>query len=183
MRTLLPALLLLPSLAAAAGIGTSGVTRENNIYTVHIDARIDAPLAVVHAAISDFEHLTAINPSIEESRVLIETLDLQRVRTVVRVCILIFCKRVVQVQDIRKPDAYTIEASMVPGEGDFRSGIARWVLHAEGGVTLLHFTVVFEPDFWVPPLIGTWMIEEKLIEEVEVTARYIEQQVHGATAD
>jgi hypothetical protein len=39
------------------------------------------------------------------------------------------------------------------------------------------------PDFWVPPLIGTWMIEDKLVEEVELTARHIEQQARGVVAD
>jgi hypothetical protein len=179
VRNLLLALLLMPVLAAAVEITTSGVTQENNTYTVHVDARIEAPLSLVHATISDFANLADINPSIEESQVLVQTRDRQRVRTVVNVCILIFCKRVVQVQDVRKPDAYTIEANMVPGEGDFRSGFARWVLRADDGATRIHFTEVFEPDFWVPPLIGTWMIEDKLVEEVEVTARYIEQLTRG----
>ncbi len=182
MRNLLLVLLLMPVLAAAVEITSSGVTQVNNSYTVHIDARIDAPLSMVYATISDFAHLTDINPSIEESEVLIETLDLQRVRTVVHVCILIFCKQVVQVQDVRKPDAWTMEANMVPGEGDFRSGFARWVLQAEDGVTRLHFTEEFEPGFWVPPMIGAWMIESKLVEEVELTAHYIEQQASGARA-
>ena len=183
MRKLLLALLLLPPLVSASEIIASGVTKENNTYTLYVYARIDAPLPMVHATITDFANLAAINPSIEESRVLMQTPDQQRVRTVVSVCILIFCKRVVQVQDIRKPDDYTIEATMVPGAGDFRSGFARWTLQAQDDVTRLRFTEVFEPDFWVPPLIGTWLIEDKLVEEVEVTARYIEQQARGVVAD
>jgi hypothetical protein len=90
---------------------------------------------------------------------------------------------VVQVQDVRMPDAHTIEASMVKGEGDFRSGEARWVLQEHEGATRLHFSHVFEPDFWVPPLIGPWMIEDKLVEEIEVTGRHIEQQARGAVSD
>jgi hypothetical protein len=183
MRTLLLALLLLPPLASAAEIIASGVTQENSTYTLYVYARIDAPLPMVHATITDFANLAAINPSIEESQVLMQAPDQQRVRTVVSVCILIFCKRVVQVQDVRKPDDHTIEATMVPGAGDFRSGSARWTLQAQDGVTRLRFIEVFEPDFWVPPLIGPWMIEDKLVEEVEVTARYIEQQARGVVAD
>lgn len=183
MRKLLLALLLLPSLVSAADIIASGVTEENNTYTLYVYARIDAPLPMVHAAITDFANLATINPSIEESQVLMQTPDQQRVRTVVRVCILIFCKRVVQVQDVREPDDYTIEATMVPGAGDFLSGSARWTLQAQNGVTRLRFIEVFVPDFWVPPLIGTWMIEDKLVEEVELTARHIEQQARGVVAD
>lgn len=175
MRRLLPVLLLLPLPAPAVEITASGVVREDSVYTAHVDARIEAPLALVHAAITDFENLAAVNPSFEQSSVLIRTAERQRVRTVINVCILIFCKRVVQVQDVRMPDMHTIEATAVPGAGDFRSGQARWVLQAEGDATRLHFSHVFEPDFWVPPLIGPWMIEDKLVEEVEVTGRYIER--------
>ena len=159
MRSLMPVLLLMPLSATAVDITSSGVTQEDSVYTVHVDAHF------------------------EESSVLISTADWQRVRTVVNVCILIFCKHMVQVQDVRMPDAYTIEASMVPGAGDFRSGEARWVLQEHTGATRLHFSHVFEPDFWVPPLIGPWMIENKLVEEVEVTARYIEHQARGAVSD
>ena len=183
MRSLMPALLLMPLSATAVDITSSGVTQEDSVYTVHVDAHIAAPLPMVRATITDFENLAAINPSFEESSVLIRAADWQRVRTVVNVCILIFCKRMVQVQDVRMPDAHTIMASMVPGEGDFRSGEARWVLQEHAGATLLHFSHVFEPDFWVPPLIGPWMIENKLVEEVEVTARYIEHQARGAVSD
>jgi hypothetical protein len=87
MRKLLLALLLLPSLVSAADIIASGVTEENNTYTLYVYARIDAPLPMVHAAITDFANLATINPSIEESQVLMQTPDQQRVRTVVRVCI------------------------------------------------------------------------------------------------
>jgi hypothetical protein len=183
MRNLLLVLLLSPPLASAADITASGITQENNTYTLHVDAHIDAPLSMVRATITDFASLATINPSIEESRVLIQTPERQRVRTVVNVCILIFCKRVVQVQDVSILGDETIEATMVPGAGDFRSGLARWTLQAAAGGTRLHFFVVMEPDFWVPPLIGPWMIEDKLVEEVEVTARYIEQQARGAVSD
>ena len=97
-----------------------------------------------------------------------------RVRSVVRVCILIFCKRVVQVQDVTLVDDHTVVATMVPGAGDFRAGLSRWELTAVGAATELHFTQVFEPDFWVPPLIGPWLIEKKLVREVAETAMYIE---------
>jgi hypothetical protein len=183
MRSLLPVLLLMPFSAAAVDISSSGIRQEDSAYSVHVDAYIDAPLSVVRAAITNFENLAAINPSFEESSVLIRTAELQRVRTVVNVCILVFCKRIVQVQDVRMPDAYTIRASMVPGISDFRSGEARWLLQEQDGGTQLHFSHVFEPDFWVPPLIGPWMIERKLVEEVEVTAHHIEQQARKAVPE
>jgi hypothetical protein len=177
VQALFPGLLLLPSVLLAGEVLDSRVTHDGSEYYLSITARVDAPLAVVYQSITDFTNLAAINPSIEESQVIASPgSDRFRVRSVIRVCILIFCKRVVQVQDVTLVDSRTVVATMVPGDGDFRAGLARWELAADGAATELYFTEAFEPDFWVPPLIGPWLIEKKLVREVAETAMYIEIQ-------
>ena len=168
-------LLLFPCVLLAGEILDSSVTHDGTVYRLSISARVDAPLAVVYRSITDFSNLAAINPSIEESQVIAsQGADRQRVRSVIRVCILVFCKRVEQVQDVTLVDQRTVVATMVPGAGDFRAGSARWELTAADTGTGLHFTEVFEPDFWVPPLIGPWLIEKQLVREVAETVMYIE---------
>jgi hypothetical protein len=180
LRGLFVILLLLPCVLPAGEILDSKVTHDGVVYRLSITARVDAPLAVVYQAITDFNNLSAINPAIEESQVLVsEDAGRQRVRSVIRVCILVFCKRVEQVQDVTLVDARTLVATMVPGAGDFRGGLARWELMPDGDGTVLHFTEVFEPDFWVPPVIGPWLIEKKLVNEVAESAMYIELTVAG----
>ena len=173
-------LMLFPCVLLAGEILNSSVTHDGTVYRLSITARVEAPLAVVYQSITDFTNLAAINPSIEESQVLeLQGADRQRVRSVIRVCILVFCKRVVQVQDVTLVDSRTVVATIVPGAGDFRAGLARWELTAVGTATDLHFTETFEPDFWVPPLIGPWLIEKKLVREVAETTMYIEAQAGG----
>ena len=173
-------LMLFPCILLAGQILDSNVVHDEPVYRLSITARVDATLAVVYQSITDFTNLAAINPSIEESQVLeSQGADRLRVRSVIRVCILVFCKRVVQVQDVTLVDSRTVVATIVPGAGDFRAGLARWELTAVGTATDLHFTEAFEPDFWVPPVIGPWLIEKKLVREVEETAMYIEAQAGG----
>jgi len=173
-------LISFPCLLLAGEILTSSVTHEGAVYRLSINARVDAPLAIVYQSITDFTNLSAINPSIEESQVLQSRgADQRRVRSVIRVCILVFCKRVEQVQDVTLLDGRTVVAMMVPGAGDFRAGLARWELTTVGTATDLHFTEVFEPDFWVPPVIGPWLIEKKLVREVAETTIYIEALAGG----
>ena len=170
-------LILLPCVLHAGEIMDSSVTHDGAVYRLSISARMDAPLAVVYRSITDFSNLSAINPAIEESQVLESRgAGQSRVRSVIKVCILVFCKRVEQVQDVTLVDGRTVVARMVPGAGDFRAGLARWELTAVGTATDLHFTETFEPDFWVPPLIGPWLIEKKLVREVAETTLYIEGQ-------
>ena len=180
LSLLCPGLLLLPCVVQAGVVQDSSVHREGDVYSLSITAHVEAPLEQVYRSVTDFANLAAINPSIEESGVLESQGNRQRVRSVIRVCILVFCKRVVQVQDVTLVDARTVVAVMVPGEGDFRAGMARWQLTPVGGGTELLFTETFEPDFWVPPLIGTWLIERELVREVAETAMYIEGMTNGS---
>ena len=171
--------LLLPCLTQAGTIQDSSVSREGDSYSLSVTALIEAPPAQVYRSITDFSNLPAINPSIEESAVLESQGHRHRVHSVIRVCILVFCKRVEQVQDVTLVDSRTIVAVMVPGAGDFRTGEARWKLTTDGVATELLFTETFEPDFWVPPVIGTWLIERELVREVAETALYIEGMTYG----
>ena len=178
VRRLGAAVLLLPASSLAGDILASSVTHDGDSYFLSVTARIDAPIDIVYQSITDFDNLAAINPAIEESQLLaMPGADKRLVRSVIKVCILMFCKRVEQVQDVRMKEAYAIEAVVLPESSDFRSGFARWQLTTSGTSTELLFTNTFEPDFWVPPVIGPWLIKRKLMREVAETAMYIEVKV------
>ena len=161
---------------------TSSVTHADGHYDLAITARIDAPSDAVLHAITDYSNLAAVNPDIEVSELLgVTRAGVSTVRTVIRVCILVFCKQVEQLQRVMQPDAQTIEAEIIPEGSDFRSGFARWQLRSPTAVTtVLRFTETFEPDFWVPPVIGPWLIQRKLVREVTETVMYIEAQQAAA---
>jgi hypothetical protein len=173
----------MPAAATAGEILTSSVTHTDGRYDLAITARIDAPSEAVLRAITDYSNLAAINPDIEVSELLGTTpAGVSTVRTIIHVCILVFCKRVEQLQYVTSPDANTIEAVIVPEGSDFRSGFARWQLASPTAVTTeLQFTQTFEPDFWVPPVIGPWLIQRKLVREVTETVMYIEARQAAGT--
>lgn len=166
----------MPAEAAAGEILAASVTHVEARYEVAIRARIDAPANVVRRAITDYDNLAAINPDIEVSELLAsDAAGVSRVHTVINVCILVFCKRVEQLQQVRQVDMNTIEAVMIPEGSDFRYGVARWRLSSPAAATtVLEFTETFEPDFWVPPVIGPWLIQRKLVREVTETSANIE---------
>ena len=171
----------MPGGAAAAEILASSVTHADGRYELAINARIDAPRDAVFRAITDYSNLAAINPDIEVSELLATTPGGEAtVRTVILVCILVFCKRVEQLQRVTQYDESSIEAVISPEGSDFRSGVARWQLASPTAATTeLQFSDTFVPDFWVPPVIGPWLLERKLVREVAETAAYIEAR-HGA---
>jgi len=183
MRHVVLGMLMLAAPVSAEEILDSWVTHDAGTYRMSVDINIQAPSAIVHQRITDYAHLPEINPSIEESEVL-EVLGpyRHRVRSIVKVCILFYCRHVNQVQDISQTGRDVLEAVTLPELSDFRRGLARWRLTGNGAATRLQFNAEFEPDFWVPPLIGPWLIKRKLVYEVADTARRIERTVYTGAA-
>ena len=183
MKGLLFTLLLVPVLAQAGRILDSSASVENGIYRVGVVAGINAPADALLRTITDYAHLTAINSSILESSVL-QTFSpaRHRVRTLMRVCILVFCRDVLQVQDIEQLDATHLVADIVPEHSDFGAGRAEWTLQGLPGRTLLNFHAWVEPSFWVPPVLGAWLFRRKIISEMLETAAHIEMHVMEQSA-
>ena len=180
MRRLVLFLLLVPWHAGGGEILESSIALDDARYRAFVRARIDAPPRAVYDTITDYPALPAVTPSIRSAEVLqVLGRGRHRIRTVTEACILIFCKNVRLVQDVEQREAWQLEAVTLPEVSDFKSSLARWrLLPVEGG-TELHFTQVFEPDFWVPAVIGPWMIERLLVEEVRATTAYIERRFAG----
>lgn len=175
--------LFVPMATVAGVILDAAVIQRNGVYDASVDVMINAPMETVIQLITDYDNLAAINPSIEESRVLLAYgPDKHRVHSVIRVCILIFCKQVLQVQDVERLDNTTIEAVTLPADSDFISSVARWRFTEMGQATTMHFTQQFEPDFWVPAVVGPWLVKRTLVHEVSQTAIAIERMARKERA-
>lgn len=165
--------------AAAVGAGEVVeivVERSDARYRVVIDARFDAPVERVRGLLTDFPHLGRINDSIRHSEVL-ATLSPQRhrVRTEARVCVALLCKDIAQVQDVAVLPNGDLEATVRPADSDFRYGAAYWEFRAQGAATHMRFRSEIEPAFWVPPLIGPWLIRRALHAEATKTIANLER--------
>jgi hypothetical protein len=178
-RLLWCALPAVPLLCSAGGVLDSSVGYDAGQYTLSIEARIDAPVAVVYRLITDYDHLHDINPAIRESRILRTDSPLKhRIRTVTRVCVLFYCRDVTQSQDMVQSPGYTIEAIILPQDSDFRRGHAHWRLTAEGDTTVMRFRAELVPAFFLPPLIGPWLIRREMVNQITEIVMQIEARYH-----
>jgi hypothetical protein len=164
---------------SAAEIQSLQVTRSGTRYHVDMEVRLQAPSAASYAVFAAPGNLPRINPAVRQVQLIEQHPDDQaRIYTEVRVCALLYCKTLRQMQDMRyaaRADGGDLHAEVLPARSDFSYGRADWQFRPAGAATQLHFSAELEPAFWVPPLIGPWLVERSLREEAERTSAGIER--------
>jgi hypothetical protein len=162
--------------AGAARIDRLEVHRSGETYRVTLEVRLAAPPERVWAVLTDFHGLARLSPAFREVEVLeAPAAGLQRVRTLARLCVLVFCRDAEQVQDFRRPGPGVLSALVDPALSDLREGEAHWRLEPDGAGTHMHFRARLIPDFWVPPLVGPWAIRRTLLREAETVTDSLER--------
>lgn len=172
----------LAPVANAGEIVAVGVERFGDRYVVEIDARFAAPPERLRALLTDYAHLGRINDSIRHSEVMeVNSPQHHCVRTEAEVCVTVFCKRIVQVQDVSVLPDGDILATVRPTRSDFSYGVARWKFWQEPAGTRMRFRSEIEPAFWVPPLIGPWLIQRALHAETLKSVHNLERLAEHAS--
>lgn len=164
--------------AAAAQVLGVHVARRGTHFTIAMRIALHAPPWAVFAALQDYAAMPRYNPDLRRVRVE-PTARPNRVRlfTTVHVCVLFFCRTLHQEQIMTaRADARggVLRAALVPGAGDFRSGHARWIVRpcrSARAPTCLDARIELQPAFWVPPLIGPWLMRLKMDEEARRSGR------------
>ena len=77
-------------------------------------------------------------------------------------CLLFFCKSFVR-QGLRRTGGQrgTARRSRTLKISDFKLSNETWTFAAENGGTAVSYRLLMEPDFWVPPVIGPYIIKRK----------------------
>ena len=171
--------LLIPLGTQAADIQSLTVTRDATRYHVDLQVTLQAPAAAAYQAFANPANLPRINPNVQQVQVLERSNEQSaRLYTEVRVCAMLYCKTLRQIQDMHyeaRPDGGEMQAEVRPEASDFHYGHADWSFRPAGPNTQLHFTAELEPAFWIPPVIGPWLVERSLREEAERTSAGIEK--------
>lgn len=155
-------LLLIAPLSAGEVLNVS-VERFDRRYVVEVDARFDTQAERLRALLTDYPNLGKINDSIYHSEVLQTHSPLDhRVRTEAKVCVALLCKNIVQIQDVGVLSDGNISATLIPQGSDLSYGVARWQFWTETDGVRMLFRSEIEPAFWVPPIIGPWLIRHAL---------------------
>ncbi|MES1943204.1 hypothetical protein PC39_03737 [Salinisphaera sp. PC39] len=175
MRTgagLAVALWLLPAAGWAATVESLEVDRAGEYYSASMRILLEVPAAAAFAVLSDVGRLSRLNDSIEVS----ERLPDNRLRTEARICFGFFCKHMRQLQTVVIGPGKRLAMTIIPAQSDLSHGEAEWRFEAVGPErTRLHYRTELEPDFWVPPFVGPWLLRRTLAAQALKTAKGIER--------
>ncbi|MEM7611824.1 MAG: SRPBCC family protein [Pseudomonadota bacterium] len=178
---------LLLSLAAPAGaaeILSIDVTHEDGRYFMRSETWFDAPRAGVFDVLTDYERFDRISSIYEDSRFEPPAEDgTTRVYTTVKGCVLFFCQTMSRTERLEADGLGFIRATTEEGSSDFDYSVAIWELSEKDGGTLVVYAVEMEPAFWVPPLIGPYVMKRKLRKGGEDAIVRIEALARESTAD
>jgi hypothetical protein len=176
LKTLLATVLGLFSLTAnASQLVRLDVDQQANSYTVYVVMELDASADKVRGILTDYAHLDRLNTSITASKIIDAKGDgTVRVLTRFRNCILLFCMTVQRVEDITEDGQGRILVALMPDASSFRAGQASWEVTSTGSGSRVIHRATLEPDFWLPPWIGTAILKATLRREIRASFENLE---------
>ncbi len=179
----------LPLLACALWLGAANAAELRSIdvqhhkgrYSIASEVWFDASIEQVYAVFRDWDLSTKFSSAIAESRNIAAD-ELGRPGYFVRNegCLLFFCKSFVRQGYVELRANRELRAVANPEISDFRLARETWTFAPENGGTVVTYQLLMEPDFWVPPGIGPYLIKRKFrnnggeaIDRIEAIARAI----------
>ena len=174
-------LLLWLSAAGAAEMRSIDVEHHKGRYTVSSEVWFDATVEQVFEVFRHWDLSTQFSSAIAESRD-ISADEYGRPGYYVRNegCVLFFCRSFVRQGHVELEVNEELRAFANPEISDFKLSNETWTFVAENGGTVVTYRLLMEPDFWVPPGIGPYLIKRKFrnnggdaIDRIEAIAQEI----------
>ncbi|NKB36402.1 MAG: hypothetical protein GKR93_04425 [Gammaproteobacteria bacterium] len=160
---------------SAGEIESVDVKHHQGVYTLDLSVVLSSGFQAVYDILIDHEDLHRISDVLVETNLITEPgSPSKRRRLVTETCILFFCFAAVMVEDVRITDD-RIATKIIPLLSDYRSGQTIWQI-APGGddSSRVNLHVELEPAFWVPPVIGPYVMKKKMESEARKTIHNIE---------
>lgn len=165
----------LPVVCQAAQTRSLSVTFDDGRYSTRMQVFMAAPAAAAMQVLQDYRHLARLNPAVQKAVVLSSKGGDTLLETTLELCVAFLCKTLHQVQHMQVLGLHALQADVIPAQSDLSFGHASWRFTPTQGGTLMDFSAQIDPKFWVPPLIGPWLIRMELEEQARITSRNLER--------
>jgi len=175
--------------AGAAELLSASVTREGKRFSVAFAIRVDAPAPDLRRLLDDYTALARLSPSTLSSRLIKPGVEPNKtespwVAVTLRPCILIFCKTLQKVSTIVQESEGTTRYDSLPGRDSFEFAQERLRIRDDTATPARRATLTYvaslEPGFYVPSVLGPWIVRRVVIREMVTAANRAEQIIAAA---
>ncbi len=154
------------SLATAADLRDIQVERADGIYTLQSVVWFDAGIDTVYHVFLDWDLSEQFSSVVVEARNLGSDATGDRgFYTRNRACVLFYCKSVERFGRVEHEPAIFIKAITDPERSDFHLSNETWEFSEEDDGTLIRYQLEMRPKFWIPPVIGPYVLKKKMRED------------------
>jgi hypothetical protein len=167
--------LLLGGPAAAYTLDDTSIQHSAGVYTVAFDMRLDADAVEVRALMTDYDHLDRLSDIVTYSRLLyVLPNGSKRMQLDMHVCVWIFCRTLRRVQDVTTLENGDISTSVLPEPTGFSHAMELWRIDAIPGGTRIRYDAQLTPNFYVPPILGPYLMKKAIRRELIGAAQHLE---------
>ena len=164
------------AVGAAAILQSVEVKYEGKRYQLVSESQLSAPIEAVFDVLVDYDQFEKISSIYEDSGYMDSSPDGDTLAyTIIRGCVLFFCKSFRRIERLELNPPVFIRAIVLPEQSDFRYSVSEWKLESRDGGTFVMFSLEMEPDFWIPPVIGPWVIKKRLEQDARPALDRIER--------
>jgi carbon monoxide dehydrogenase subunit G len=179
LSKLLAAILALHVLVAGAADDLSvDVNRNGRSFAVRAEATVAAPVATVWEVLTDYDNLARFIPGLSRSAVQLRAANRVRVEQKGEARFLVFSYPIEVVLEVEESPSDSISSRGVGGNLRRMSG--RYDLKRAGAGVLLRYAGELEPDFELPPVIGTLAVRTMVEEQFAAMVAEIERRAARA---
>lgn len=177
--------LIFASQLIAAELTHVEVERKGKRFYMDSTLVIDAPLESMYAILTDYNSMHQFSRGIVHSQeVTPDAKGARRVYTHIRGCIAFLCRNIERVERLETRDNNHIVTTLDPALSENVAwNLSTWDLESIEveqenpdtkmiSRTQIRYQMEFEPDFWVPPIIGGYIVKKSLSEDgLEIMTR------------
>ncbi len=177
----LPPLLLSMLITPSYGEDIRQLTVKNEAgrYTVIFEVMLNAPVEKTLPLMVDPANWPRLADIVSASEVIEDiAADKKKVHIIFEGCVLFICKTLKKTEIMRLLPQGEITTLALPEASDFLYASERWHITGVGQDTRVEYQAELVPDFFVPPVIGPYILKLKIQSLLTQTAHNLERLAH-----
>ncbi|HBS26666.1 MAG TPA: hypothetical protein DD827_05990 [Gammaproteobacteria bacterium] len=160
-------------LLSTAQAATVQVDSEEGTFYLNLRFQSELLPDALITLLTDYENLNQVNPAITKSEVITPNNGNKKiVWKQIKGCITFFCRELEHTEYVTESEN-KITMMTIPEKSDFEMGHSSWMIMPGATGSRVKFSSVLKPSFSLPPLIGNWLMKQKLRDELHQTARLL----------